>query len=1104
MATDNVSRRSWRERSIPQVVDQLASENPDAVYGIWPVQPDSYSAGVRTITYGQLANIVNGLAWWLVKQLGPSQKEVLTYVGPNDVRFTALTLAAFKTGYAIFATSPRNSPEAHRKLFERLECDTLVASNPEQQPALGVRDAVKPRRVMTIPGVDELLSTTYPQYDMTRSFEESLSDAFWIIHTSGSTGIPKPLIWSQETLIRSIETSQRDAPNGEVSLDAFMRGKRILNTLPPFHGAGLCQYFIHTIPSGVIPIVPATPGAIATAQSVVDALKKTPADMAIMVPSVVAELSQNPKLLDYCARHLQLITYIGGDLPQAVGDRVAAKVPLRCWWGASEVSIPHQFLICGLEREPGGWRYVRFHPNTGTVFDEMENGLYELVVRPKTDRPHTDPQPPFTIRGFEDLPEYRTHDLFEPHPRVPDAWRWCARADDIIVFLNGEKTNPISMEQYVTAKNQDVIGSALVIGAQRFQAGLIIEPLSRVPLTIIEQAALIERVWPSVEEANRIAPSHARIEKSLILVAGSKRFIRAGKGTVQRPSTIAQYTAEIENMYANADVSTSTFEDGEAVDESGLAALTNVNAIKQLIRRTVRSITGWSEMNDNDSFFDSGMDSLQALRLVRTMRKALFRPNLSLSTVYQNPTTLQLASAVLSSSQEASDDGSVAGQFLKTYRRLIQQIPKTTTPLPSQTDKKEGGRYDVLLTGSTGTLGTSILVALLRRPDVGHLFCLNRGADGGHAAQYERFTAQKLETGTLSDRVTFLKADFVDPKFGLDSETYDMLQARVGLLIHNAWPVNFNLPLLAFRPQLAGLVNIFSFAAPRSIRTVFVSSVGAVIGTGPSPPEEVLPEETVLVNSPVANGYSRSKLIAEFLCDSAARHLDLSVTVLRYGQIGGSTAEHGAVWNRSEWLPSLATSSLLRLNGIPDNLGPHFSEVDWVPSDMAGAIVADLVQVTTTPDTAHNPSPRGAKVLNVRNPKTTSWSSLIPAIQSAAQANLGYAIEVVTPTAWLARLQQSEKDEDEEKLAGNTHSTTSAEKVILTNPAVKLLDFYREILWPQQPNENAASPQEPVVVEHAVAMSATLRDMAPVNAAWMRKWALEWIADAGPATMKQL
>ena len=85
------------------------------------------------------------------------------------------------------------------------------------------------------------------------------------------------------------------------------------------------QYLLYAIPFGNIVVAPAA-GAIVTAQGLVEALKQTPADVAILVPSVVAELAEDPELLEYCASHLELILYIGGDLPQTIGDRVAGKV----------------------------------------------------------------------------------------------------------------------------------------------------------------------------------------------------------------------------------------------------------------------------------------------------------------------------------------------------------------------------------------------------------------------------------------------------------------------------------------------------------------------------------------------------------------------------------------------------------------------------------------------------------------------------------------------------------------------------------------------------------------------------------------------------------
>ncbi|KAK0610018.1 hypothetical protein B0T17DRAFT_585387 [Bombardia bombarda] len=1057
---------------LPHIVDRVAREQPGAEFGLWPIHPTSYEPGFYTVTYGKLASVVNGLAWWLVEQLGPgSGEEVLTYVGPNDVRISALLLAAIKTGYVVFFTSPRNSPDAQRSLFSTLKCKILITIDPTPTAALAIMEAVKPPRQLVIPSVDELLSKSFPHYIYAKTFEKARLDPFMIIHTSGSTGLPRPLVWTQEAGVRHQISSSRDPPDGSLSVDRVYLGKRIMVTLPHFHGAGLFQYGLGAIPFGNVNIGPLA-GAIMTGQALVDALHHTPADVAMVVPSVVAEIAQDPELLDYCARHLKMIIYMGGDLPQALGDRVAAKMKLRCQWGASEVGIPPQLLDHKLG--PQDWRYIRFHPCVGVVFEKVGDGIYELVFRRSESL--ADTQALFAIRGQEHLEEYRTRDLFEQHPTVPDAWCWRARADDIVVFLNGEKTNPIPMEQHVLASNPELSG-VLVVGNQRFQAGLLIEPVvtsdNHTGLTTAEQAALIERVWPSVEEANRTTAAHARVEKSLILVTTPDRpLIRTGKATIQRYGSLIQYTADIEKLYANADMALD--------DEVAPLDTTDPKAIGAFIRDSIKSITGWPNLDlDSDStFFERGMDSLQALQLTRALRRGLHHPDIALSTVYRNPTVSQLTAAIIALNQGTDNndtDADLMEPLLATYRELIRQIPK---PERMSTAQSKPATQDVILTGSTGSLGTHILHALLNRPGIGHIFCLNRGGDGGRAAQRARFIEASLPADVLDDgdRVSFIHTDLSRPLLGLDKETYETLRTRVRVVVHNGWTVNFNLGLVAFRPALAGLVNLFTLASAAGMRMVFVSSISAVTGpgrpAGEAPPEEVL---EFACDTPMVSGYARSKFLSELLCDAAVGWLGVDVAVARMGQIAGTVLRAGGVWNMDEWLPSLVVSSVLRLGGLPGNLGGQFTEVDWMPVDLLGEVMVDLAV-----GDGGIGRDDGAKVFNIRNSRTTTWKELLPVVADVARRRLGRESEVVSSEVWLARLKES--DEGGGADAGNVHE----------NPAVKLLNFYCDSLWGREKTPGL------MAIEQALVASPSLRDMPPVGSDWMSKWVGEWIEKASP------
>ncbi|KAI1175095.1 putative NRPS-like enzyme [Nemania sp. FL0916] len=1068
ITADHESVARWRDDLIPHVVDRLARKRPDAEYAEWVT-----GSGVVAVTYAQLANIVNGLAWWIVEQLGGSgtygaDAEVLAYIGPNDVRYSALVLASIKAGYVLFVTSPRNSPAAHRGLFSHLGCRTLLASDPIPPAGRLILDAVEPARHLSVPSVEKLLAKQYPPYVLDKTFQDIRKSPFVVMHTSGTTGLPKPIIWTHDTCAQVLNSKSRQTDDGTVSVEGSLQnGKRVIVTLPPFHGALLAQLVVGAIPYGNVVVAPVA-AAIPTAQAVVDALKQAPADVAILVPSVVAELAQNPDLLDYCATHLETIMYIGGDLPQSVGDLVAAKVYLRCLWGATETGIVPQLLQPQLlPSEPSGrslWRYVQFHSCVGAVFDEVTDGVYELVVR--RDNALNDTQPCFTVPGLDGLGAYRTKDLFEPHPDIPDIWAWRARADDIIVFLNGEKTNPISMEHHIMASNAEVSG-ALVIGAQRFQAALLIEPASERPLTTAEQAALLERVWPSVEDANRSAPAHARIEKSFILVLSSdRRLIRSGKGTFMRGPSISQYAEEIERLYTNSGV---TLEDDDAIPGMALQAMSLEDATR-LIRHHVCEVTKWASLDDSDSFFDRGMDSLQGLQLMRALRNAFRRHDFALSTIYQNPTVSELASAFITQNGDDHDERKVMGALLDTYRGLIQQIavPKS----PSVPRSRATGPINVILTGSTGTTTRHVLRALLDHDGVGQIFCVNRGEDGGRAIQYKGFADVGLTTTKLDTRVTFIKADLQQPSLGLDDATYESLRAQVGLIIHAAWPVNFNLALAAFRPQLVGVVNLIALAAAASSKFVFVSSVAAVGGqtSAPPPPEEVL--DSFDVPSPF--GYGRAKFIAELLADTAARHFKglVPVTILRIGQVAGPVRRPG-LWNPSEWFPSMVLSSL-HLGQVPESLG-LFDSIDFVPSDILADVILDLV--TTTTENA----PDAATVFNIRNPHLVPWNELLSAITDTIVSADRPPLQVVPPATWLATLRASA-------------SAGGSDDIANKNPAAKLIEFFDGLWAPGLGLDASQTTSHRMVIKRALAASPSLRELRSVQLGWMEKWVKEWIA----------
>ena len=83
-----------------------------------------------------------------------------------------------------------------------------------------------------------LAQEAVPHYPYEKSFEEAASDPFIVIHTSGSTGLPKPITLRHGGLATADAHHVMPPSNNyqaEVLLPSGERHPRIFASLPPFH-----------------------------------------------------------------------------------------------------------------------------------------------------------------------------------------------------------------------------------------------------------------------------------------------------------------------------------------------------------------------------------------------------------------------------------------------------------------------------------------------------------------------------------------------------------------------------------------------------------------------------------------------------------------------------------------------------------------------------------------------------------------------------------------------------------------------------------------------------------------------------------------------------
>ena len=185
-------RADYGKRLLPVHLDILAKTNPNQLYGIVPTGKD-YSSGQREITVADLSRAVDRASWWLEKKVGRKDGfPTVGYMGPNDPRYPILAIAAMKTRCKILLNSPRNSVEGSLHVFEATDCNILL-----KDQSFNVSDILEERRMAytDAPDLDYFLDPApVDRYAFNKTFEEAESDPCIIIHSSGSTGPPKPIV----------------------------------------------------------------------------------------------------------------------------------------------------------------------------------------------------------------------------------------------------------------------------------------------------------------------------------------------------------------------------------------------------------------------------------------------------------------------------------------------------------------------------------------------------------------------------------------------------------------------------------------------------------------------------------------------------------------------------------------------------------------------------------------------------------------------------------------------------------------------------------------------------------------------------------------------
>ncbi|KAG1143227.1 hypothetical protein G6F37_012501 [Rhizopus arrhizus] len=620
-------------------------------------------------------------------------------------------------------------------------------------------------------------------------------------------------------------------------------------------------------------------------------------------------------------------------------------------------------MIANLDPRCKNWYSLRpiWNDRSGQsyfIFEDTEEGYKHLYLRSDS------PTIALNVSNREGG-GYNSNDLFLEDSEYPGYFNYVGRRDDTLVMENGEKTNPVPMEN--TIRQSTIVKQVAVLGHARQCTAALIEIDMDYAMSYGPEE-IISLVYEAVEDANKECPSHSTILPQMVkILPFNKTLPSTDKGTVIRKKAEAMYAGLVEKMYKD-------FLEGPVYNSSSDSSSWSAKQTESFLVKSIAEVLHMPEFAFNDherSVFDLGLNSLTAIQLRNSIAKQF--KNVPQNFLFQNSTISSMRQALLSDSQvDAAELAEMRYQQTQELAKsYLERANKDFSVAKNdyETEKKE---KVVLLTGATGSLGSFMLRDLLKDATVKKVYCLIRGKEAElHTRLVKAFTSRHLDSSLLkTERIEVLPMRLTEQYLGLAKERYEQLKEEITIVQHCAWLLDFNMTIDHYDKEcIAPFYNLLKFAyrEVNPMHVHFISSVSASAALGSEIEEKPLPFDS---HAAMPMGYAQSKFVCEILLSYLVKEKKFPCYVERVGQVSGDS--ESGVWNTSEQYPLLfVAGSLMRKM-------PKLSTViDWIPVDYASSAIVGIMLRT-----AHFSASIESSVYHIVNPHHENWTDILNAMKS--------------------------------------------------------------------------------------------------------------------------
>lgn len=259
---------------------------------------------------------------------------VVAVIGISNLEYLVTLLAIAKLGHATLLLSPRLPHGAYKHLLEKTQARILLVQPAFAEIAHQLElelSALSVGRFISHSDYTSAISQCDPGNSNTNmtgaiDLDKDCETPAWILHSSGSTGLPKPVaVTNKSAMARYADNPQH------FGLDS-------LTTLPLFHAHGMSSFFRTIMCGRAIQLW--NPQLAITAARLVGMAKQRDFQLFSAVPFTIKLLAESAEGVAFL-QSFQVVTCGGSPMPETLGDAlVEKKVKITSIYGMYVCPMP--------------------------------------------------------------------------------------------------------------------------------------------------------------------------------------------------------------------------------------------------------------------------------------------------------------------------------------------------------------------------------------------------------------------------------------------------------------------------------------------------------------------------------------------------------------------------------------------------------------------------------------------------------------------------------------------------------------------------------------------------------------------------------------------